>query len=131
MLEVMNDKKGQLLTQAIGGKSLEEIASSYGMSVEDAVGITLSSSFVPGMGNEPKVIAAAFSQKEGEISEPIIGNNGVYLVKTDRKPALPAATNTPNIKRAMITQNRSIAAMRLLESMKKDAEIKDNRFRFY
>jgi len=131
MLEVMNDKKGQLLTQAISGKSLEETASSYSTSVEDATGVTLSSSFVPGMGNEPKVIAAAFSQEVGEISEAIIGNNGVYLVKTERKPALPAATNTPNIKRAMITQNRSIAALRLLESMKKDAEIKDNRFRFY
>lgn len=131
MIDVLNDKKAQILAQAISGKNLEEVASLYRTSVENAAGVTLSSSFVPGMGNEPKVIATAFSQGEGEISPAIIGNNGVYLVKTDRKPAVPVATNVPNIKRAMITQNRSIAALRLLESMKKEAEIKDNRFRFY
>lgn len=131
MLEVMNEKKAQVLTQAISGKNLEEVAASYSTSVENAAGVTLSSSFIPGMGNEPAVIATAFSQKEGETSKAIIGNNGVYLVKTDRKPAIPAAINVPNVKRAMITQNRSIAAIKLLESMTKDAEIKDNRFRFY
>lgn len=131
MLEVMNDKKAQVIAQAINGKNLDEVATSYGTSIENATGVTLSSSFVPGMGNEPKVIASAFSQGEGETSQAIIGNNGVYLVKTDRKPAIPTATNVPNIKRAMTTQNRSIVALRLLESIKKDAEIKDNRFRFY
>jgi hypothetical protein len=131
MLDVMSDKKAQILAQAINGKNLDEVASSYNTSVENASGVTLSSSFVPGLGNEPEVIATAFSQEEGETSTAIVGNNGVYLIKTERKPAVPVATNVPNVKRAMVTQNRSIAALRLLESMKKDAKIKDNRFRFY
>lgn len=131
MLDVMSDKKAQILAQAINGKNLDEVASSYNTSVENASGVTLSSSFVPGLGNEPEVIATAFSQEEGETSTAIVGNNGVYLIKTERKPAVPVATNVPNVKRAMVTQNRSIATLRLLESMKKDAKIKDNRFRFY
>ena len=130
-LEVTNRKKSELIAERIKGKNLEEVSAMFGLSVENANGIPLSSNFIPGIGNEPKVVARAFAIKQGEVSAPVKGSNGVYLVRVENKPNAPASTNAMVLKRTVSTQNASQVSFRLVESLKKNAKIEDNRFRFY
>jgi peptidyl-prolyl cis-trans isomerase D len=131
VLEVTNRKKSDLIAQRVKGKSPEEVAAMFGLSVENANGIPLSTNFVPGIGNEPKVIARAFSMKTGEVSAPVTGLNGVYVVRLDNKPTPPISTNALVLKRTFTSQNASQVSFRLVESLRKNAQITDNRFRFY
>ena len=130
-LEVTNKKKSEIIESRIKGKSLEEVAGMFGLSVENANGIPLSSNFVPGIGNEPKVIAKAFSLNQGDVSTPVKGVNGVYLLKIENKPAPPSSTNALVLKRSVSNQNISQVSFGLVESLRKNAKIEDNRFRFY
>lgn len=130
-LEVTNRKKSELIAEKIKGKNLEEASAMFGLSVENANGIPLSSNFIPGIGNEPKVVAKAFALKQGEVSTPVKGSNGVYLVRVENKPNPPTSTNALVLKRTVTTQNASQVSFRLVESLRKNAKIEDNRFRFY
>lgn len=130
-LEVTNRKKSELIAEKIKGKNLEEASAMFGLSVENANGIPLSSNFIPGIGNEPKVVAKAFALKQGEVSTPVKGSNGVYLVRVENKPNPPTSTSALVLKRTVTTQNASQVSFRLVESLRKNAKIEDNRFRFY
>jgi len=130
-LEVTNRKKSELIAEKIKGKNLEEASAMFGLSVENANGIPLSSNFIPGIGNEPKVVAKAFALKQGEVSSPVKGSNGVYLVRVENKPNPPASTNAMVLKRTVSTQNASQISFKLVESLRKNAKIEDNRFKFY
>src|SRR5690606_15413918 len=57
---VMKEKKAQLLLEKYKGTSLEAIAGSAGQTTAVADSIRFAQAFVPGMGNEPKVVGYAF-----------------------------------------------------------------------
>ncbi|MCB0663081.1 MAG: SurA N-terminal domain-containing protein, partial [Saprospiraceae bacterium] len=78
---VINAKKAEMIKANLSSNSLEQIASSNNVSVDTAKGVAFSMANVPGMGTEPKVIAAAYGVPVGQVTQPIEGNSGVYVVK--------------------------------------------------
>lgn len=128
---VINRKKGEQLAEAINGKTLGAIAAEYQTQVDSITGATFSQSFLTGLGNEPKVVATAFNLNQDETSEPIIGETGVYLIKTTLKPTLSAPNNLPQIRQTMSSQARAQVASRLVQGMVKNAEVDDFRAKFY
>lgn len=128
---VINEKKGELLKEKIQGKSLSELASTYSTQVDTARNVSFSQAFVPNLGNEPSVIATAFNTEEGGASAPIVGNSGVYLINVTKKPTLGPATNIPQLRNTMNVSARAQVASRLMQALKKEADIEDNRSRFY
>ncbi|MCB0579860.1 MAG: peptidylprolyl isomerase [Phaeodactylibacter sp.] len=128
---VINEKKGAMIAQRIQGDNLEAIASSFSSQVDTATNVTFSATFVPKLGSEPKVIGKAFVLDQGQVSEPVVGKSGVYVVKVIRKPDAGQATNIPQLRRNISAPVRSQVASQLMQAMKKNAEIEDNRSRFY
>lgn len=128
---VMNQKKGEQLASKMSGKDLTALASEFDTKVDSITGAKFSQSFLTGLGNEPKVIATAFNLAQDVVSEPIIGETGVYLMKTTLKPALSAPNNLPQIRQTMSSRARSQVASRLVQGMVKQAEIDDFRAKFY
>ena len=91
--------------------------------------LTLSSQIINGIGDEPKVIGAAFNKNfQTKLSEPISGNGGVFLVKVNSIGSLPAdlAENT-TIRSVEQTKALLQKLSAWFESLKKTAEIKDYR----
>ncbi len=128
---VMNQKKGEQLASKMSGKDLAALAGEYDTKVDTITGAKFSQSFLTGLGNEPKVIATAFNLAQDAVSEPIIGETGVYLVKTTLKPALSAPNNLPQIRQTMSSRARSQVATRLVQGMVKQADVDDFRAKFY
>lgn len=129
--QVRNYKKGQMLTEQMKGNDLNAIASTYSGTVETATDLSFTSSAIPGVGAEPKVIASAFALTENQASAPIIGNGGVYIVKPTRKTTVGSATNLIDVKKRTNTEMRGQLRGQIVEGLKKNAEITDNRSRVY
>ncbi len=128
---VVNKKKAAVLTSKVSGSDLSAIAEQFGSAVDSVTDITFSATFVPGLGNESKVIAQAFKLKINEVSAPIAGENGVYVIRiTDR---IDDVTD-PNIalmRNQTSSQFKSSVPTQLMQSIKKNVKIRDNRFTFF
>lgn len=128
---VMNNKKGEKLASELSVSSLDEVAGQHNTTVETASDVSLNTTFIPGMGNEPKVIGAAFDLDVQAISKPIVGNSGVYVVQPISKQEAGTATNIPFLKQSLNTTTRSQVNFKIMQNLKDRAEIKDDRYKFY
>jgi len=78
----INVKKAEVYMDLMKGGSLEEIAEKAGEQINSATDISLQNPNLMNEGGEPEpdVIGAAFSLPLDVISEPIKGNNGVWVI---------------------------------------------------
>ncbi|MFT4534287.1 MAG: peptidyl-prolyl cis-trans isomerase D [Saprospiraceae bacterium] len=128
---VMNLKKGALIASKISGTDLASIANNFSTSVETANDVAFTAGGVTGLGNEPKVLTAAFGQAEGSVSKPIIGNNGVYVVRTNSKTAGSAPANVLAQTKTLNNTNRGRVNFSLLNSLKEKFKATDNRSKYF
>jgi peptidyl-prolyl cis-trans isomerase D len=134
-LAVINQKKSDYLSKkavaALEGKTdLESIASQLNTSVRNATNINFNSFSVPGLGAEPAVIGTVASLDVDKISKPIVGNNGVYIIK------VTSANQGPEqgfeTEQARLSQSLNFRAIsQAFEAQRKKAEIVDKRAKFY
>ena len=125
-----NKKKAALITAKMKGSSLTAIAASNKVTVMNAVDLTIENPNVPNAGFEPKVVGLAFSSKAGQLSKPIDGNSGVYVIATKVVTKAPAIKKYDDYINKIKPQVANYAG-RVLPALKNDADIKDNRADFY
>ncbi|UAY52092.1 peptidylprolyl isomerase [Ferruginibacter albus] len=135
---IRNQKKADQIIAKIGkDASVEKAGSTYNVPVQNAgadSSLTFGSFFISGIGQEPKVIGAAFNKDyQTKSSEPIIGNNGVYVIKVNSVGN--KATDTPEAAASKTTQKERQIAQQFgygwMEALKKTADIKDDRSKFF
>jgi len=125
------EKKAEILKGRINSKNLQEIASNNNTIVQTANAVNLGSPTLPGAGREPEVVGSVFALEPGSVSNPIAGNNGVYVVELESKNEAPAMNSYQGIAQQETAQRRQNASQRLFEALREKAEIEDNRARFY
>ena len=78
----IEQKKAEMYLDLMAGGTLEEIAEKAGETVGTSNGTSLKNPNISGAGSapEPEVVGAAFAQTLDEVSAPIKGNNGVWVV---------------------------------------------------
>ncbi len=135
---VRQQKKAEMLTAKINekkasAKTIEDLGRSLGVPVEPVSGIKYTSSALGTAGIEPNVIAAAMEMQKGSISEPIAGENGVYVLSVNNitEPAVPDV-QTAAVARNFVERNYAARANYFaFEALKELAKVKDNRREFY
>ena len=91
-LEVIKQKKAAVLTERMQGQTdLSALATNLGTQIQQVAGMSFNDFSVRGLGNEPKVQGIAFTLEQGQVSIPIEGNRGVYVIRIDNK--VEAATD--------------------------------------
>jgi len=130
---IRNEKKAQqIIASKIKGTTLESIAQAAGVTVATADSVSFQSTFIAGLGNEPKVVGAIFNKSQvGKVSDAIAGATGVFVVKTNAATAQANTANVADLQKTMEGQLKSSLSYRSVEGLKKAANIKDNRFEFY
>jgi peptidyl-prolyl cis-trans isomerase D len=98
--------------------------------VKTSNGVTFGAFSIPGLGIEPKVQGTAIALEKDEISEPITGNNAVYVIQISNIIE-PANLNIAMQKQSMARTMQSRVQREVLEALKDNAEIEDNRINFY
>ena len=76
---IRNERKAAIIKGKIEGTDLSAIAQANSTTVKTAGAVSMKNPTIAGAGNEPKVVGAAFGLKEGQTSEPVAGNRGVYV----------------------------------------------------
>jgi peptidyl-prolyl cis-trans isomerase D len=121
---------GEMEKLVAEGKTINDIASHYNTTVQDAAGINFRSYSVPGAGIEPALIAAASASEAGELSKPVEGNNGVYMfVVSDATPAV--AEDLAMVKERMNSSYQIRASYEAYQALRDKKEVKDMRYKFY
>jgi len=131
---VRNEKKAQqIISTKIKGKTLDEISRSTGTTVQTADSVSFQAFVIPNVGNEPKVVGAAFNkQLQNKVSNPIAGNTGVFVIRGEGIFATSSFNGNPTILRQTLeTQMKSQIGYTSLNALHEAADIKDYRFKFY
>ncbi len=128
---VKNRKKAQLLKEELAGKKdLTQVAEIYSASIDTARGVNFLTDFIANLGEEPNVAANAYKVPLNEVSEPIEGVRGVYLIQPFNRTDA-SEPNVSSLRQSYTNQLANQAKAGLMLSLKENAEIQDNRSRFY
>lgn len=129
---VKNRKKGEVLKSKITTTDLNAIVSQFNAKVDTARGVTFNSTFVPNLGGESKVVGAAFTTEVGQVTKPIIGETGVFVLKVTNKTTVEnASINKDILRQQMASTTKNILRAALINSLRKNANIEDNRAKFF
>ena len=133
---IRNEQKGKLIADKIkSSNSLEAAAQANGQQVLKEDSLMFSSPFIPNVGQEPKVIGAAFNKSlVGKVSPAIIGNGGVFMIRVDNQSAVTNPAGDVGQQQAEMIVNLRRAYMNptmINEILKKTVEIKDDRHKFF
>ena len=128
---LQKQKKAEIIKAKISGNDLQQIAQNQGVEVNSASAVNRNSPTLPGVGNEPKVVGTAFALEQGAVSKPIAGEKGVFVVKVLQKNAAPTLDSYKPYASREAAARRTTVNTEVFEALKENAEIEDNRARFY
>ena len=121
-------KKAEEVKESIAGLAdLQSIAEKLGTTVSSKDGVAFSSFTSQGL--DPKFIGAAYASDDNVVCGPVAGNNGVYVYKVTGRDA--QSHYTEDSAKQHHTQNVQYSSQFVVPVMMDDANVKDNRARFF
>ena len=125
--EVLKEEFNKFLSTAT---NIDELAKEMSLVPESASLLSFSSNSIPG-GFEPNVVGAFYGVEQRQMSTPIVGNSGVYVVSTESIKESPAPKDYTALKKQLESQLQPRADFEVYNALKELAEIEDNRAKFY
>ena len=120
-------RKAEVAAEIAGLTDLEAIAEKLGTSVSTQEDVAFAS--MRSRSLDPKFVGAIAAAKEGELSGPVAGTIGIYVFKVTGRETGSFYTDTD--ARNATAQEQSYNVQRILSVMADDADVKDNRARFF
>lgn len=140
-IELLNKKKAEMLVkQMAGATSLETLATENNVTIQNAENVNLAAATFGPAGNEPALVGVAANAEIGQITEPVIGNRGVYVLQLTSKDKEEAEFDAAKEVTSMNAQMGysipqygmySVADKCLNWMAAEKVEIVDNRANFY
>ena len=129
-IEARNHQKAALIKQALASATtLEEVAQITNTGIQHAEGITLSSNRMGNM-NEPAVVGAALALEAGQMSLPIQGKQGVYVVKAGAQTRMEGEFNEEQEMQNLNMYISYTAQQHIMSQLLDNADVTDNRKNF-
>ena len=110
--------------------NIDELAKAMNLVPETASLLSFSSNSIPG-GFEPNVVGAFYGTEQGQVSNPVVGNSGVYVVSTEAIKESAAPKDYTALKKQLESQLQPRANTEVYSALKELAEIEDNTSKFY
>ena len=135
LAQVRGQKKGEQIAQKLSNASgdVDAMATAYGddATVYTANDLKLSSNTLPNVGFAPKAVGKAFAIKEGEVSEPVITDNGVVVIALQSLTPAPEIADYASYKEQVQQQQSARTSYNITEAVQDAANIEDERYKFY
>ncbi|MBO0330498.1 peptidylprolyl isomerase [[Muricauda] lutisoli] len=128
---IRKERKAAQIIAANEGKTMEAIASDNNVTQNTASAVTLSSPTIPGAGREPFVVGKAFSMEQGQTSDLIEGNSGVFMIQVTNKTEAPDVENYSTYAQNLQGGTAARVNGAVYNALKDKAEIEDKRATFY
>ncbi len=131
--KVRNEKKAKILIDTkIKGSTIEAIGQAANIPVQKADSVAFQSQFIPRLGQEFKVLGAAFNkQAQGKASAPIAGDGGVFVISASGIAGVAPQGGSAEQQRAAAQTSLKAQQQSYLQALIKAANIKDYRSKFY
>ncbi len=110
-------------------KDINSLAGTMKLNVGSAQDVAFGSYFIPGAGIEPELLGTTFGIKVNQLSKPIEGNSGVFVVVVDQFNPGPVLPDYSMIKKD-IMRNATNRANDAFTAVKEKANVKDYRYKF-
>lgn len=132
--EIAAQKKGEKISADLKAKNLtsvESYADAMGSRVDSVKFINFGTRRIASIGVEPKLNAMVSVAEVGQVSEPVAGNNGVYVFKVyDRNKDAKEYNEADEIK-TLDASNAYRFGFQAIQSLVNKADVEDNRIRFF
>jgi peptidyl-prolyl cis-trans isomerase D len=134
--QVINEKKAEMIKAKLATlkyTSFDQLRTLYGPTAisSQSTNITFNGYSIPGIGSEPAVQGAIFGLKLNQVSSPISGLTGVYLIKlTELNAPKPTDAEVDAYRQSQAGAKRNVYTTRVANAIREDAKVKDNRFFF-
>lgn len=132
---LLKDKKAEVISSefkknSTDGKTLDDIAKTMGLAVQEAAQVNFRSYSIPGVGTEPALAAAASVAKQGTAAGPVKGLNGVYMIYVNSLTS--SASEDLKLEQQRLTTTFQMRGnYEAYEALRKSANIIDKRYKFY
>ncbi len=133
---VMKRVKARMLVEKLekaleGSKSIEQVAQKVGRAVTPVQNIVFANPVIPGLSQENILVGTIFGSQPGKLSQPIEGEQGVYVfvVNGFSKPA--PLTNAFKQKVQISQGLAQRASGEAFKALRDNSKIKDNRVKFF
>jgi peptidyl-prolyl cis-trans isomerase D len=129
---LVENKKAALIKKRYADKTtLESLAEAEDLTIETASAVNQKNPTIVGAGNEPKVVGTAFAMNEGELSDLVQGDKGVYKILLNQKSVVEDLEDYSEYSK-QIQENASITLMEnIFAALESVADIEDNRSLYY
>ena len=134
-INLMRDKKAEIISDEFkknmtGNRSLDAIASSLNLQVQDASQVNFRSYVIQGAGIEPALAATVSEAAPNVVSGPVKGENGVFLFTL--LSSIPSPEESMDIIQQRLASMYQVrGSYEAYEALRKDANIVDKRYKFY
>ena len=127
-----NKKKAKIIIKENKSfNTLEELASNNGLEIQNVSALNQSTPIVAQAGFEPKVIGNAFRLDIEGTSSLFEGETGVYMIKLNSFKSAEETENYSAFENQLTNKLRTNLDFNVVQSLKKSADISDNRSEYY
>lgn len=130
--QALKDKKAEKIIADIKGKSFEEIGNMENVKSDVVKRISFGAPAFINVtsSSEPVICAAVTNLKEGEVSAPIQGEGGVYVLKVIAKNVKDGEFNAETEGNSIVMQGQRSASL-FMNDLYEKANVTDNRYLFF
>lgn len=132
---VTNRKKAEMMIEKLNASAnstdLNKLATEFNLKVENVANLTFDSRGFGIYGPEPDVLGAVFALNSGDISAPVMGKKAVYIVNLKSIKAAEVKNDYAALLMQMQSRFNAQVNYSLYRNLEENAEIEDNRYRFF
>jgi peptidyl-prolyl cis-trans isomerase D len=130
---IKEKKAATFMSEFDGAKAgdIQTIADKMNLPVEVRDNVLFAANAIAGLGREPALLGTVGGMEQGDISKPIKGDLGVYVVYLESRIDVPAQASYSQNTQMLNGQIASRVDFEVFEALKEKAEIIDNRAKFF
>jgi peptidyl-prolyl cis-trans isomerase D len=129
--EKKNEQIAEEMQALMDGRSLDDIAATMELDVQEAENLSFNSRNIPDVGPEPIVIGTLFAQPDQTTKGPIKGNNGVFILEVTRMDDTSAPEDLTQARMTLQQTFKNRVPGEAFDAIKDNAKIEDNRALFF
>ena len=123
------EAKAEMYVELMEGNNLDEIAGNIGNSVRTAFKANMKTAAISGSGAgaEPVVVGSAFSIPVGNMSNPIVGDHGVWVIAPQSITEAEEKTDFLEEQTQLVTRAQSGLSIAVTNAMVEASNVEDKR----
>lgn len=126
--DAIKEKKANRFKKQIGSNRNLEVLAKKGNTTVSTADVTFANPSLASAGYEPEIVGAIFSGvRDGKTLVPLVGENGVYVIRVNKTTKAPTAANYDQERTQLLNQARGMVAQQARAALQKKLDVKDNR----